>query len=231
MRNLIWKDYRQNRAVLLAVLIVAAAPYLVVLVVATLDRLFWGSDAEVWMGAAGIGSWASLWLSVMLAAFLGGNAIAGERADRSAEFAAGLPIPRTRAIISKAAIAALPGLALWAVNSLVLISVVKAFHGGRLRWFLASEASWAAVWALLLGVLLFGLAWLFSSLFRSPALATASSLGTVTALAVATLSLKDSVVAGRSPDFFAITVLALCVGIGLLAFITGVLVSLQRREP
>ncbi|HSW45718.1 MAG TPA: ABC transporter permease subunit [Phycisphaerae bacterium] len=228
MRNLIWKEFRQNSRVLLAVAIVAFAPYAMV-VSFKLTCESNPAPAGRLIDAIAKASSFSLLLSCLLAAFLGGNAMAGERADRSAEFAAGLPIPRRPAIASKLAVSLGACLALFLVNYAVLALLLPLAEPNLTA---ASNfiRSMALVFLVMVGT--FGIAWFFSSLLRSPAIAAAAAIGTATMLVMivrqaygwevpentARLSLGDSI---------ALSILAL----GVVLLVAGTGIALRRKEP
>ncbi|HSW47042.1 MAG TPA: ABC transporter permease subunit, partial [Phycisphaerae bacterium] len=119
MRTLIWKEFWQNSRVLLAVAIVAIAPYLVLPSIAISEMIadaIKSDDRHVapqWSDIIQSAALCSMVLSTVLAAFVGGNVFAGERADRSAEFAAGLPIPRRGVLAAKAIVSMGFCLGLW----------------------------------------------------------------------------------------------------------------------
>ena len=231
MRSLLWKDYRQNRGALLAAVLVAAGPYLVAVVIIIAQRVVGAKEAEEWLQAITAACYASIWISVMIAAFMGAAPIAGERADRSAEFVAGLPIDRANAVFSKAIVTGLPCLALWAANTLALTLLMKSCDNGRPPNLNENDLVAAITWSFLLALLLFGMAWLFSSLMRSPAMAAAAAIGTVTGLATAVSMLSSWDGYQRVDDSMVILLIALCIGLGLMSFLTGVLVCLRRLEP
>lgn len=231
MRNLLWKDFWQNSRVFLAVAIVAAAPYLGALGISAAERLFWPSESHSWITAVRDAGWASAGLSVLMAAFIGGNAIAGERADRSAEFAAGLPILRRRSITSKAAVSGLVCAAMWVFNAAVLGITVFLLHSTRPAFqFNFSDEVFAVSLCGSLGVLLFGIAWLFSSLLNSPAIAAAAAIGTVAVLYFAVLPLQEHLPDRPIGNTLLVCLMAIPLVVGLVSFVVGSLVCLRRAE-
>ena len=104
MNWIIWREYRLNRLILITGVFLLLLPYLVALI-----ALLWPKApaltaphvTKLFVGAA----FYSLALSQVAVALLGGNAIAGERADRSAEFIAYLPLPRKRLLGAKLSLA------------------------------------------------------------------------------------------------------------------------------
>ncbi|MBN1488934.1 MAG: ABC transporter permease subunit [Phycisphaerae bacterium] len=229
MRNLLWKDFWQNSRVLLAVAIVAAAPYVAGLIIVVVDKLFWSSGPQ--SGLAGVEGvcWASAWLSVFMAAFLGGNAIAGERTDRSAEFAAGLPIPRGPSVASKAIAAGLPCVTMWALNAAVLGTITWLQRNSSPKPFGYDDRIIGVAMCGCCSILLFGLAWFFASMLKSPVISAAAALGTVAAIVViAALSLTP---AQRITDDQLVCLFGIAAAVGLLSFAVGGIVCLRRAEP
>ncbi len=127
MKWLLWKDYRVNRAIFIAALVLLVGPHAVVAIAIWLGGLRRGDWAEGFM----ISSFYSLGLLQVAMALLGGNSIAGERVDRSAEFLAYLPVSRGRILASKflVALAAVP--LIWLPNLVVLViayALLPPFH-------------------------------------------------------------------------------------------------------
>jgi ABC-type transport system involved in multi-copper enzyme maturation permease subunit len=234
MRNLLWKDFWQNSRVMLAVGIVAAIPYAVVLVIMAGEVVAHPSNLTAHLpsqadlidaikGASAV----SLGLCILMAAFIGGNAIAGERADRSAEFAAGLPIPRGKALASKAMVAVVPCMAMWAINAAVwLIGRQIDLHAGTNG---KGDDLLVLPFCLLGLVAMLCLSWLFSSLGKSPAIAAAAAIGTAASLYIALAVLAGS---KGLPDGFLLVWLPIAGSImSLLAFVAGEEISRRRVEP
>jgi ABC-type transport system involved in multi-copper enzyme maturation permease subunit len=224
MRTLLWKDYRQNRKVLAVVGILVAMPYLFACV------FMRSGSRENWASAfSGASTWA-LVLATAMTAFVAGNAIAGERADRSAEFAAYLPIGRRRALASKAILASGVCAAMVLFNLAVLCTAVrwlKHEYGPRDAVFVMAVCAGAT------GVLFFGVAWLFSALSNSPPLAAVTGIGSGIILAAALSAIEiarnpgGSLVHKSVFDWYP----PLCLLIGLATFVAGTVYYLRRREP
>lgn len=110
MKWLLWKDYRNNRIVVIAVLCFLLVPHLLAL---------WFAQprfAESFAAASFYG----FCISQLVVAVIAGNAIAGERVDRSAEFLASLPIARGRILISKLALALAVTAVIWLTDGLAV---------------------------------------------------------------------------------------------------------------
>ena len=117
----------------------------------------------------------SLALLQLAFALLGGNSIAGERIDRSAEFLAYLPVSRGRLLASKllVALAAVP--LVWLPN-LVVLAIVWRFTP------LASDPrefyifQWVLGTIAITGLTFFCVAWLFSCMLQSPTFSVCAGL-------------------------------------------------------
>ena len=90
MNWLLWREYRRNRWILAAGAAGVVLPYIIAV-------MFDVNRSSGFIGAFFL----SCVFSQMTVALLGGNAVAGERADRSAEFIAYLPLRRSSTFASK----------------------------------------------------------------------------------------------------------------------------------
>ena len=173
MKALLWKDYRQNRSFLVAAGAFLLLPYAVVVLIGVVEMLTDAHTSEVIWAQYFVGaSITSLFISAMLSAFVAGNAVAGERADRSAEFAAILPISRRSSIISKALLAATACFFMWLANGFVLY--LTTFAEGVERTPVTDNFVPALAATT---VFTFGVSWLVSTLVSRPATATVSGIG------------------------------------------------------
>ncbi len=127
MKWLLWKDYRHNRLIVFTVLALLLGPHLIGLGIMFGGRwvkidtrngqaVYWTPKWEEIIGGA---SGYSLCISQLAAALIGGNAIAGERVDRSAEFLYSLPIRRRKLLASKLLLALAIAVAIWLLNALI----------------------------------------------------------------------------------------------------------------
>ncbi len=228
MKALLWKDYRQNRRILVGVAIMLLIPYVFVTVGELGTRLWHVYPSESWAELLRMASIASLFLTVLAIGFLGGNAIAGERVDRSAEFVAYLPIARRPAVASKAIVAIGACLAFWFVNALVACVSSWVIGDRSLDRTLGLVFPTAPS-----SVLIFGASWLFSSFMSSPPIATMMGLATVVVYGV-TMGLIDQArgleTAGKESSYFVLCAV-LCVVLGITCFVSGVLHYIRRIEP
>lgn len=176
MKWLIWREYRLNRPILIAGTVLLLLPYLVVTLIVLWRQK--GSatgvpDVAVVFGIAAI--W-SLFLCQLTVALLGGNAIAGERADRSAEFIAYLPLPRTRLLGSKLILAFSAAALIWGINLLVLwilVSLAPQFRSGP---SLSPKIPLTLSYVAITGLVFYGVSWLISSFQSSPTFAVVGGL-------------------------------------------------------
>lgn len=181
MNWLIWREYRQNRVLLIAGTVLMLLPY----VVSIIGTVYWYAWANApnherlpVATAFGFAAFYSIVFSQLTIALLGGNAIAGERADRSAQFIAFLPLPRSRRLASKAILALAVAVVVWGANALVI--AIAASTAGRLP----SEMSGAGVlltvgyFVAITGVTFYSVGWLISSFQSSPTFAAGAGLVT-----------------------------------------------------
>ncbi len=170
MRALIWKEFRLCWPILLVGCVLLAAPYSILLI----DNEYRSHESyivEVILAAA----LASTAVAMLTLTLLGGHAIAGERVDHSVEFLAYLPVSRWGNMISKLVWPAVMPLLVIGVNATVVYLTVSNSAVPELRvdstnWLVIVEPI-AVVWAL--G---FSVAWLASSVLRSPTFAVACGL-------------------------------------------------------
>ncbi len=179
MKWLLWKDYRHNRAIVFTALVLLLAPHLFVVYV-NCGGPFPGLNAERsrpaaanrWTEGFAASSFFSLVISQFAIALMGGNAIAGERVDRSSEFLFSLPITRRRLLASKIFLALTIIAAIW-MNALILSCLwylTRAQGGGNpvLNEAIANTA--------IIGLVFFCVAWFLSAFTASPAYAVCGGL-------------------------------------------------------
>lgn len=228
MKALLWKDYGVNRHVLLIGLAILVFPYVfggaLIFYEAAQHELTKTSWYDFWSTC----SVYSVALSLLTIGLLGGNAIAGERADRSAEFLAYLPPSRRAIITSKALLAIGAGVLIWVVNLLSAYGLAAlggdampedGFRNEGLPILAATAA------------LIFGVAWFASSFLSSPAiamglgfLAPAMIGGVVTQVIMPPY---ESLL-GHGAGWWYCTS---CVILGTLCFAAGIVYYLRRVEP
>ena len=118
----------------------------------------------------------SLVISQLAVALIGGNAIAGERADRSAEFLASLPITRKKILGSKLLLSlAIVGV-IWTIDASALLGLARfsGQFGNDAHPVLAALTTLGCI--AIVAMMFFGVSWLFSSFLSSPTFAVGGGL-------------------------------------------------------
>jgi ABC-type transport system involved in multi-copper enzyme maturation permease subunit len=222
MKWLIWKDYRVNRLVFITALVLLVVPH------ALFAILIWcrmGPEHHN-LNVFSESSICSLALLQLVLALLGGNSIAGERIDRSAEFLAYLPVSRGRILRSKLlmVLAAVP--LVWLPNLIVL---TIAFTSGSRRPPVELYR-WLSTIAIT-GLTLFCVAWLFSCILDSPTFSVCAGLIVPLLLAIAVLWVRDRTGGHTADELFLGWYWGLCLAISAASFMAGTLYYLRRIEP
>ena len=205
MNWLLWREFRLNRWIL----VTGVSLILLSRVIGFLLAWF-AVDEELDNGA---GIVLSLFCSALTLAMLGGNAFAGERADRSAEFIAYLPLERRQMLAGKLI------LSLIAVVVIYVINLAALLHEDvRREGILALVAIGSA------GLVVFSVSWLVSSIQSSPALATVSGIMTPIVVVVSAMNMPDEPLRrlfGTVSLAVAMTVAIGCLCIGSWHFFRG----------
>ncbi len=230
MKALLWKDYRQNRQLLLAAGSFALFPSAFVIVLRCLELLRYGHVLDVnWARDIEGASVGSLGISAVLCAFIAGNAVAGERADRSAEFAAYLPIPRRSAIASKAITAVGICVLLLLVNSLIFTAAWFSQEQAPVSHVVDNRGVFYVLYLMAMTAgFIFGVAWLLSTLLRSPVMAAAGGIVAVIVLLMGLTYLEEMY--GVATVAFDRWYPILCLILGSGCFVAGTLHYLRRVE-
>jgi hypothetical protein len=180
MKWLLWKEYRQNRPILAAILTLLIGPHLYLLV----GLLSEGGAMSMQNGPRHqlMPHWkielcGSCMVGITLAqiglGLLGGNAFAGERANRSAEFQGSLPLRRRKILGAKILLALLVISLIWLPNTSVIWGV------GGLENMVQERDFWAIIAIIAItGFVFFSTAWFFSSIIANPAIAACAGLAT-----------------------------------------------------
>ena len=227
MKTLLWKDWRINQFVLAFGAAMLAGPFLVGVTMNLYAQWRYGMPSRPWPDLLALLSALSLSLSLLTLAMLGGNAIACERADRSAEFLAYLPPTRRGIVGSKATLAISAGLIIWLVNLVAMYGIVPLtgeLSTSGAQFFKDGLPNIAAT-----GVLAFGAAWLGSSFLASPAIAT--GLGIFAPVTV--VCVLGTVHYFLNPPGFDMArwYNIVCVPLGVGCFVAGTAYYLRRLEP
>ncbi|MEK7756948.1 MAG: hypothetical protein AAB385_07020, partial [Planctomycetota bacterium] len=178
-----------------------------------------------WVDVYGI----SLILSLFTFAMLGGNAIAAERADRSAEFLGYLPVSRGNVLASKSIIALGPTLLVWALNLTALFIVAPSITHVPAADIIAKSDGRESLGIFAgLTVLLFGSGWFWSTVLTSHGLATGMSFFTLAALAMGFMGLEVGCGLENIIEKWFVSV---CVVVGISGYVAGCAYYLRRLEP
>ena len=233
MNWLIWKEYRQNRLILIVGAVLLILPHVVALI------LTWrgvGPDIayEVHRMPKNllVAGFYSLIISQLTLALLGGHAIASERADRSAEFLAYLPLSRAKHLAGKTILSLAVFVLIWIPNLLILRLAVSGFTKPIAPQEYAG--GWLALGIIAVtGLVFFAVGWLLSSILESPTFAICGGL--ITPLLIMTgimtgawlFMVPEPIVESLATPLYA--------GIGLVlapvCFVVGTIYYLQRVEP
>ena len=226
MKWLVWKEYRANRLVLIVGAALALAPYLILL------GLLWGPLRR---GAAEL-SWLlacaavySAGISQLTLALLGGNVIAGERADRSAEFLAYLPISRARALAAKLTLVASTAALIWIPN-LLIAWLASACIPEKMRSLYTVELIGRAIpHAAITGAVFFSVAWLLSSILESPTFSVCGGL--ITPVLIMSAVYMVCWPFGIPEDVLGSWWLGISLVLAPACFVAGTAYYLRRVEP
>ena len=230
IRALLWKEYRVNRVVLMYAGAALFGPY-VLLVLRNLYAA-WTDGLPAW--------WPKIWwmvatlsliLSLFTAAMLGGNSVAGERADRSAEFMATLPPSRGNRITAKAVFTVGILLFIWAVNLIALYVIARhapeqPFQGSE---FSDDNAGQMVAVLAVSTAIAFGASWFVSCVASSHALAGAAGIGAPVLVACFIMAAQHLLNFGE--DAFTAIYITSCASLGVIGFVGGITYYVRRVEP
>jgi len=228
MTALLWKDFRLN----LPIAVASAVVWAIIHAFLILTMLFFreGGDppAYIWGEALTTTNTISLAFSQLLVGALGANAIACERADRSAEFLFALPPTRVWILMSKLILALALALGVWGAHLFMLEVIVPVF--GILP--ATGNPRLAGFYPMMLAssICLFGGSWLGSSLLKSAAYALLIGVALTGAAGGAISSIQVRLKLADTPALehtYQVTFLVL----GIAAFAAGTIHFLRRVEP
>ena len=227
MRGLIWKDYRLNRSLL--ILDAAALVVLLVVGIALEVSHTWPAMPAPKAFADALFSYGhlALGLTPFLTALLGGNAIACERAERSAHFLAYLPPTKWQILASKLVVAAgATGFFCGAI--LLLMYGIAPLITSRPANFLNSMSS--SPWGVVAGcILTFGVGWLGSACLETATIPAILALASPYMLGFGLYAVATIFAVSRF-ELIEWSGIA-SVGCGACAFAVGTWYYLHRVEP
>jgi ABC-type transport system involved in multi-copper enzyme maturation permease subunit len=229
MKWLMWKDYRLNWLIVIMALVIVVVPHLIAVIVTCYAKIYNFHDGTAYFSNnLFLSAIPSLMMSPFVFAFLGGNAIACERSERSAEFLVYLPISRRKILASKILVALLIGAFIWIVNLSIIglcffsfppqEAMDKAQHFGIfLGGFLIANLTFFCV------------AWLFSSFMQSPAISTGIGIFTVWGLSYTCFLIAYFF--GVDKNISLIWPFGLAIAFSMVFFLGGTWYYLRRVEP
>jgi ABC-type transport system involved in multi-copper enzyme maturation permease subunit len=229
MKWLLWKDYRNNRAVVVAALALLLLPHLSVLVVGCLQRFYFlNNDPRLWVEGFTSSTVFSLIASQLVTAVIGGNLIAGERADRSASFLASLPVTRRKILASKLLLALAIVAPIWLIDGTALFYLNDQTRTQMDFW---PTIGLTAVTALVF----FSVSWCLSSFLSNPMYSATAGLFTPLVLWLGILLVGflirldlDNRHFERLAEYW---YCGICLTLVPVCFVGGVWHYLQRVEP
>lgn len=228
MSWLLWREYRLNRLLAYVGLGLMLIPY-IMMTCAVIYRLARGWDVPNLVEALGYLALYSIALSQVAVVFMGGNAIAGERLDRSAEFVAVLPISRLHRIVSKLLISSIATAITWLPNLLLLlmVSAVGSFNQREV-----AAAITMITFTAITAFTAYAVAWMVSSFQTSPTFSVVAGLMTpflvftsIQLFSILVLEIKDPYPA------IGVAYSVICGVIAVTSFSVGTWHFLQRIEP
>jgi ABC-type transport system involved in multi-copper enzyme maturation permease subunit len=225
MRQLLWKDYRLNRMALALIAGVMAVIY--GLGVMTQLHATWPvmPEAQDWGAMLVTHGTVALYVTILFAALLGGNAIACERADRSAHFLASLPATKAQIVASKLIVAACATAITWAWI-LLSVFVLAAWLTSAPAQFLGGVTARGAA---SLCVLTFGVGWLASAILESAIFPVIAGISAPIVVGFAMLLICDMLGIPRSE--MSRYAEGACLWTGLIAIVIGTWSFVRRVEP
>ncbi len=224
MNWLIWREYQLSGLILAVGLGLLLLPYTIAAMV-----IIWGGPIHDVVGGIALSALYSVALIQLTPVLLGGNAIAGERADRSAQFVAYLPLTRTRRLIAKLSVMLAAMAALWGVNLLVLLLTGGFNSNISPRSF--DVVQYVLWYSAITGSVFFGVAWMVSSLQSSPVFAVCAGLITP-ALVFVGLHMANNAIGPPNPDpYWKIAYPVVCSTLAVVCFSIGTCYYLRRIEP
>lgn len=173
--QLVWREWRRSRTILFVALGIIVALLLLVFSQPQTPETA-GGKVRVVDSMAVVGyfaSWIAVHVSVFLLPMIAANSLAGERADRSAEFIAPLPVSRSVRLVAKVVLLAAVAIALWA-PMLVVASLLRSSQLVKADDYRSGLELLGMVAAFT--ILTTALAWLLAGWIESPVIAAVMAI-------------------------------------------------------
>jgi ABC-type transport system involved in multi-copper enzyme maturation permease subunit len=225
--QLMWKDYKNQRPVILVGLLLLFGPYVVSIGMNGLPFGFSGTNVDA-MKAFLAFSIISCAISQITILLVGATVIGSEKQDGGLEFLLTLPPKRSRIIAAKVLYSGLVFVSVWAISLLTQYFCLRELRQGTYLEIRSFGFGAAAT-----GVLFFGVAWLVSIVTRGVAIPVCSSL--VVAALLVLLVNQFGIYRGWHIDDFHVhycqTLFTLFSLIGTTCFVIGCGLFTRRYEP
>lgn len=224
MKALLWKDMRVNGVLIAYALSVSIGVYAVMIGVNRIFEWQTGFPWQDWSKLLGLAATLSLVLELVTADLMGACAFASERADRTAEFMAYMPVSRGQIIRSKTLLI----LAVFAFVCALNISVLWCVDGRSSAEM--AESMWKPIGVLAaLSLCMFGGAWFVSSMSKSHGLSAA--VGIFVPIGCAGVMLSWTKLMGWSENWLDRWIPITYAILGTAGYVGGVWYYLRRVEP
>ncbi len=195
--RLVWREWRRSRTMFFVALGIIVALLLLVFSQPQ-PRETAGGEIRVVGSMAVVGyfaSWIAVHVSVFLLPMIAANSLAGERADRSAEFIAPLPVSRAVRLMAKVVLLAAVAIALWA-PMLVVASLLRGSQLVKADDYLSGLELLGRIATF--AILTTALAWLLAGWIESPVIAAVMAIAIPVAVPWAMFSLHAPFLAPAS---------------------------------
>lgn len=235
MKWLLWKDYRVNLVIVLLAGIIIVAPHVIALFITwyNISHNIKGEASYFSMNLMASSGF-SLLLSQIVFAFIGGNAFAGERPNRSVEFLAYLPIKRSKIIASKIILTLLIVASILIINlSIIGICWASICWTQGVSIIPQQLPNLDTILDLMLvpitGLVFFGMGWFFSSFLESPAFSVC--LGLITPLLVVWIISSIVLYFDLQYTLIRLWYEGICITLAVAGFAAGTWYYLRYAEP
>lgn len=224
MNALLWREWRWNRRIVATGVMIFFLPYVIALVIMLWqwEELHGFSDVNEGLKTTAFGSYV---LSQLTLTLLSGNAIAGERSDRTAEFLAYLPVSKRQRVAAKFVLIAFIASLVWGINWLIIVSL------GPWDVLFTREILRPMMYLTLYSFAAFGAAWFVSSMQSSPTYAVAAGIATPILLLNTVFMIDSNFSSDVSARFIEVGLPMVCLTLGTAGIATGTWSFLKRVEP
>jgi ABC-type transport system involved in multi-copper enzyme maturation permease subunit len=226
MKGLLWKDYRLNRGLLLLGVLALAGVYLVGLTAEVSNTWPEMPASNAWADALYSFGHMAFGIMPLIAALLGGNAVACERSDRSAHYLAYLPPTKAQIVTSKFLVAACALAVLAGANAVVIWGIAPLLSPEPTNFL---DMLGTPSGALAGCVMTFGVGWLASTCLDKPTFPVLVALVSPFALGYGLLLFANATGLSRFDVLAWAGTLTLSVGVA--TFLAGTWCYCRRVEP